>query len=82
VFFRNGDKVLAATVETSPTFRASAAPVLFEKRYGNGWDVEDGGKRFLMVKPPAVPMTAPQQINVVLNWFEELRRRVPAAGAP
>ena len=22
---------------------------------------------------------APTQINVVLNWFEELKRRVPAA---
>jgi hypothetical protein len=36
------------------------------------------GKRFLMVKPPAAQQGGMDQITVVLNWFEELRRRVPA----
>jgi hypothetical protein len=30
-----------------------------------------------MLKP--VEQAPPTQINVVLNWFEELKRRVPAA---
>jgi hypothetical protein len=42
------------------------------------YDVSHDGQRFLMLKP-SEQETAPTQINVVLNWFEELRRRVPAA---
>jgi hypothetical protein len=32
-----------------------------------------------MVKPPAAQQSAMDQITVVLNWFEEQRRRVPAS---
>ena len=31
------------------------------------------GQRFLMVKPAAAQ--PPRQINVVINWFEDLRRK-------
>ena len=51
------------------------------------WDIHPDGKRFLMIKPPATtaaesaeeePAPAPQpKIIVVLNWFEELKERVP-----
>ena len=30
-----------------------------------------------MLKPVESQTSAPTQINVVLNWFEELKRRVP-----
>jgi hypothetical protein len=33
--------------------------------------------RFLMFKPSESADTAPTQINVVLNWFEELKKKVP-----
>ena len=36
------------------------------------------GRRFLMIQP-VEPEQAATKINVVLNWFEELKRRVPAA---
>ena len=35
------------------------------------------GQRFLMLKTTEQAQAA-TQINVVLNWFEELQRRVPA----
>ena len=35
------------------------------------------GQRFLMVKAPEQAQTALTQINVVLNWFEELKQKVP-----
>lgn len=40
------------------------------------YDVSSDGQRFLMLKPgdQAQPVT---QINVVTNWIEELKRRVP-----
>jgi hypothetical protein len=40
--------------------------------------VSPDGQRFLMLKPVESAEVAPTQINVVLNWFEELKRRVPA----
>ena len=35
------------------------------------------GQRFLMLKPVESQTAAPTQINVVLNWFEELKQKVP-----
>ena len=35
------------------------------------------GQRFLMIKESEEQEEAPTQINVVLNWFEELKQRVP-----
>jgi hypothetical protein len=32
-----------------------------------------------LIKANEAGEAAPAQINVVLNWFEELKRRVPAA---
>ena len=40
------------------------------------YDVTADGQRFVMVKPSEQELAA-TQINVVLNWFEELKRRVP-----
>ena len=45
------------------------------------FDVTPDGKRFVVMVPKAeaTPDKAPaEQINVTLNWFEELRQRVPA----
>ena len=43
------------------------------------YDVSPDGQRFLMLKLVESQASAPTQIHVVLNWFEELKRRVPAA---
>jgi hypothetical protein len=40
-------------------------------------DVSAGGKTFLMVRQ-AAPAGQSNQIDVVVNWFEELRRRAPS----
>ena len=56
--------------------------MLFEGYYAadtknmTNYDVTPDGQRFVMVKPSEQERTA-TQINVVLNWFEELKRRVP-----
>ena len=54
--------------------------VLFEGDFFVGnyhpmYDVAADG-RFLMIRTPDEEL--PRQIHVILNWFEELRRRVPA----
>ena len=69
---------------TQPEFSAGKPRVLFEGEYfasvfpqtSTTYDVSPDGQRFLMAKETA-RTTAPVQINVVLNWFEELKRRVP-----
>ena len=46
--------------------------------YANSYHVAPDGKRFLMIKPAAAAQAHSDQVTV-LNWFDELRRRVPVA---
>jgi Tol biopolymer transport system component len=83
LFYRSGDKMMAVDIATQPGFSAGKPRVLFEGRYEPtpatfpNYDVSPDGQRFLMLKPAEASEAAPTQINVVLNWFEELKRRVP-----
>ena len=42
------------------------------------FDVTPDGKRFLMVKEAAEAQAGSSDINIVVNWVEELRQRLPA----
>jgi serine/threonine-protein kinase len=83
LFYRSGDKLMAVDIATQPGFSAGKPRVLFEGRYEPtpatfpNYDVSPDGQRFLMLKPSEQEAAAATQINVVLNWFEELKRRVP-----
>jgi len=83
LFYRNGDKMMAVDISTQPGFAASTPRMLFEGQYEqppvpvHNFDVSPDGQHFLMLKPVGEEQTAPTQINVILNWFEELKRRVP-----
>jgi len=85
LFYRTGDKMMAVDITTEPNFKAGKPRVLFERHYeptpatGPNYDVSPDGQRFLMLKPGEQETAAPTQINVVLNWSEELKRRVPTA---
>jgi serine/threonine-protein kinase len=82
LFYRSGDKMMAVEIATQPGFAAGKARMLFEGQYVPtpatfpNYDVSPDGQRFLMLKA-AEQATAPNQINVVLNWFEELKQKVP-----
>jgi Tol biopolymer transport system component len=78
LFFRLEDKVFAVDVETKPVFRAGTPKVLFEGPYDAGWDVAPDGKRFLMIRSSDRAATA-TQAQVVLEWFDDLKRRAPPA---
>jgi hypothetical protein len=56
------------------SFSASRPELLFEGEYV-GWGIAPDGKRFLMVKDAAAE-SAPKHLNLVLDWFEDLRARV------
>ena len=79
LFYRNGDKMMSVEITTRPGFAAGTLKMLFEGPYELSpvptayYDVSSDGQRFLMLKP-IVQDSPPTHINVVLNWFEELKR--------
>jgi Tol biopolymer transport system component len=81
--YRNGDKMMAVDITTQPAFSAGKPKMLFEGPYTPSspnfsyYDVSADGQRFLMLKPVEQAQGV-TQINVVQNWTEELKRRVPA----
>jgi Tol biopolymer transport system component len=82
LFYRNGDSAMAVFVQTVPTFKPIKAEILFQGKYTN-WGIHPDGKRFLLIKrrPPTTPGSAPaapNKINVVVNWIEELKQHFPA----
>ena len=83
LFYRNGDTMMAVTIATGSTLTAGSARLVFEGSYQTsdagvaGYDVASDG-RFLMVEPIVRKQPA-TRINVVLNWFEEVKAGVTAA---
>ena len=88
LFYRNGDDMMVVAVEAGESFRAGPPQLLFTGNFEReipsegaaNYDVSGDGQRFLMlaetVDEDAIDVLPPQ-INVVLNWFEELKRLVP-----
>jgi serine/threonine-protein kinase len=91
LFYRNGDAAMVVSVKTQPAFSLETPKLLFRGMYvpsniktndpqSNTWDISPDGKRFLMMKESGSSESAargPRRINIVLNWFEELKQRVP-----
>jgi len=90
LFYRSGDAVMAAAVKTGPAFSYETSRVLLHGNYVSSvfmasyfdfatWDISPDGMRFLMLKNASSPSESegPLRINIVLNWFEELKQRVP-----
>jgi len=81
------NSVMAVAVETKPAFSLGTPKTLFRSTYvpsiageGSPWDISADGKRFLMMKESGTNASAavgPRKINIVLNWIDELRQRVP-----
>ena len=89
LFYRTGvnrEKMMAVDVATQPTLRIGKSRLLFEGPYlsnaTNGafspnYAVTPDGQRFLMLKSSEQSQSGSTQINVVLNWFGELKQKVP-----
>jgi eukaryotic-like serine/threonine-protein kinase len=84
LFYRVGNKLMVVDVVSQTSFSASKPQILFEGRFlptpatSPNYDVSRDGQRFLMVKAAEPEEQSATQINVVFNWFEELKRRVPS----
>ena len=83
LFYRNGDKMMVVTIETNPVFKGGTPRKLFEGYLGTRdndefrarYDIHPDSDRFLMIKQEEGKRI--NHINVVLNWFEGLKRNVP-----
>ena len=81
LFYRNGDKLMVAETTTHPNFSAGNPKLVFEQRYAAyqtlpDYDVSADGQRFLFTKS-GEEAQARSEINVVVNWPEELKQKVP-----
>ena len=75
-------RLVAVDVRTQPSFAVGKpTPLLIEglvQRGGRPYDIAPDGKQFIVMLPPSETKTGEGlQINVVLNWFQDLKQRVP-----
>jgi eukaryotic-like serine/threonine-protein kinase len=91
LFWRSGDAIMAAAVKTDPSFRFEKPEIIFRGKFvssssdyphpaNNPWDISLHGERFLMMKETGSTESSaqgPRKINVILNWFEELKQKAP-----
>ena len=75
LFYTRGSAMMRVSVQLEPSFRPGQPEVLFEGRYREAYDVTDDGQHFIMVTRAHPELT---ELNVVLNWSEELARLAPA----
>jgi Tol biopolymer transport system component len=82
LFYLQGQRMMAveflaepevAPLKPKPLFVGSYVDVT---SYGRSYDVAPDG-RFIMIK--SVEESPPTHVNIIFNWVEELKRRVPAS---
>jgi serine/threonine-protein kinase len=79
LFFVNIDRLLAVDVGQGPDFAPGTPHVLHEGRFraninsNTAYDLAPDGRRFLRIQQVR-PVRTVNTIDVVLNWFTELRR--------
>ena len=85
LFYRPLDEngLMSATIAEGSRLAFAEPKRLFEGRYarhpfatahGRNYDVMPDGDHFVMIRPATA---TERRINVVTNWFDELRRLVP-----
>ena len=78
------ERVVSVPVSLQPVFHVGSPSTLFHGRYLVNWparsyDVSADGKRFLMVTRQEQPQPRTAHMSLILNWFEELKQRVPSS---
>jgi hypothetical protein len=74
----HGNTWYAVPVKTEPQFIPGKPKILFENSASTGlsYDITPDGQRFIMIEK-GDHSNPPSQLNIVLNWFEELKLTVP-----
>jgi Tol biopolymer transport system component len=79
LFYRNGTQMMVVEVEPGETFVAGEPRLLFEGDFvASGrtanYDVSPDGQHFVMALRQG---EGARKLNVIVNWFEELKRLAP-----
>jgi eukaryotic-like serine/threonine-protein kinase len=86
LFYRNGQKWMSVTVNLKPEFTAEKPRLLFEGPYAlvgsQSYDVTPDGQRFLVLEPVEKQLEPVTHLNVVLNWFEDVKKKAAPAAMP
>jgi Tol biopolymer transport system component len=78
IFYRNGNKLMAVPVKTSPSFSAGTPQTSFQADYfssGHDFDATPDGKHFFFIKS-LTEASAPTELRVVLDWAQDLAGRM------
>jgi Tol biopolymer transport system component len=73
-------RVMAVPIETKPAFKAGQPRLLFEGSYfesGHDIAVTPDGRGFILIRESEA-QSGPNELQVVVHWFEELKQRVPS----
>jgi Tol biopolymer transport system component len=73
-YLQDGNKFMVAPIELTPRLRAGRPRLLAEGNFDDEYSVARDG-RLAVIRKEATKTAS--HFNVVLNWFDELKRRVP-----
>ncbi|MCG8607474.1 protein kinase, partial [bacterium] len=78
LFYLNGRRLMVVSIQVQPTFKPGIPTELFELPPGfqlaNGMSKD--GQRFLALQSESEKRRGGQQLVVVQNWFEEIKRKM------
>jgi serine/threonine-protein kinase len=85
LFYVNSNRLWAVEIDMEPTYSRGTPTMIIDDNYvldvagpGRMYDVDPiVGERFLMIKPLGVAGSSISSLDVVLNFDEELKERVP-----
>ena len=81
LFYRHGEKMMVLDIQTQPLLKNGPPRMLFERKaFPDGsrqWDVAPDDQHFLIVRASEQAESGLLHINIVQNWFEELKRLAP-----
>ena len=78
-------RMMAVDILPGDTFKAGTPRLLFEGNWylstpTRSYDITPDGKYFIMARPEPLPDQRVTRLNVVLNWFDEVKKRAPRTG--
>ena len=75
-------QIMSVDVQTQPRFvvlKTTPLPIrgILSNQARGGFDITPDGKYFVVLMPSDAGRARVPQINITLNWFEELKQRAP-----
>ena len=88
IYYRNGSSVMRSSIAAGEMFSVDTAEEIFRDSWvldpgiypRTNWDVHPDGESFLFVSAAGAELSdgvPVMRLELVVNWFEELRQRVP-----